>query len=133
MLTQDDFLYIDEVIQQVNEDARYLNKVYLSGPVSKFNDDAVAAMIFNTYKVMIHEQLNKPNETSYIVNPVEFNMKLPSYRNGITLDWGDFMTIDLMLLSQCKDIYMLPEWTESSGANCEYRFAKLNNINVHFL
>lgn len=38
-------------------------------------------------------------------------------------DWGDFIIYDLHILKQCDAIFLLSNWTESMGAQCERAFA----------
>ena len=128
MLTTEDFKYIEDVIDEIKNKSKDLKRVYISGPVSKYNDDVKACQIFNDCKQTLHERFNRYFTSIYIVNPIEINMNLPSYKQGKPLEWGDFMTVDLMLLSICDNIYMLPNWPLSSGASCEYKFATINEI-----
>lgn len=45
-------------------------------------------------------------------------------------EWGDFIMFDLAVLKTCDAIYMLPNWTDSLGANIEINYAKGNGIKI---
>ena len=51
-----------------------------------------------------------------VVNPVAYD-PIP---NGT---WSDYMRRDIKLLMDCDYIYMLDNWTESTGAKAEFRLA----------
>ena len=129
MLTQEDFKYLDSVIEDIIKQSKDLTRIYISGPVSKYNDDNYAFKIFDNKEQELYQLYNKEQNYVYIINPTKVNMALPSYNKG-TLDWGDFMCVDMMLLSLCDKIHMLDGWQESSGATFEYKYAKLNYIKI---
>lgn len=51
-----------------------------------------------------------------VVNPVAYD----TIPNGT---WSDYMRRDIKLLMDCDYIYMLDNWTESTGAKAEFRLA----------
>ena len=46
--------------------------------------------------------------------------------------WEDFMKIDLLALSFCDAICLLPDWAESTGAMREYEEAKKLGLKIMF-
>jgi len=108
-------------------------KVYLSGPVSLYNDNDVALRKFIEAEKDLTDRINHGwygdekdvnlhhGEPFEIVNPVEINLSLRGLKD---MDWGDFMTYDIALLNQCDYIYMLHDWEKSEGAKLEKLFAE---------
>lgn len=106
-------------------------KIFISGPVSKYNNDTVALQIFEKAEKNLRAHIKDGKtfnngdikfdvDNIEIINPVKLNMQLKSYD---TMDWGDFMSFGLFILNQCDYIYMLDDWQSSEGAKMEKLFA----------
>ena len=87
-------------------------KFYLSGPITKLGIEE-AKLRFDTYK----SELAVRNPAHEFVNPI--NM-VPLGKS-----WLWYMCRDLLVLSKCDGIIMLPDWRLSRGAKIERMFAKL--------
>ena len=88
------------------------NKVYISGPISNLTREQYLEMFRRA------EQLLRGMGYQRIVNPIRvwacrwpWLYKIVGYR--LTLLY------DLLLLTRCDQIYKLPGWQESRGANIE--------------
>lgn len=110
-------------------------KIYISGPVSMYNDNDYALKTFIDFEHKVEEKTIKGeafnNGTLKLkypvtVNPVSFNLSLCGVNE---MDWADFMVYDLMILNQCDYIIMMDNWEKSEGAKMEKDFAgKTNRI-----
>lgn len=84
-------------------------KVYLSGQITGLSEEE--------YKRKFKEAEDKLIGFGYdVVNPAS----LKSIPNGT---WTDYMRRDIKLLMDCDYIYMLDNWTESTGAKAEFKLA----------
>ena len=84
-------------------------KVYLSGQITNLSEEE--------YKRKFKEAEDKLIGLGYdVVNPAS----LDPIPNGT---WTDFMRRDIKLLMDCDYIYMLDNWTESTGAKAEFKLA----------
>lgn len=108
---------------ELTQDKR--TKIYLSGPVSTYNNDEYARQVFNNMQKKLASEA--PKGKYVIVNPVEFNMGFEAINN---MEWSDFMVCDLILLNACNWIYMLDGWEISEGANMEKAFASKKGMRV---
>lgn len=120
--------------------------IYLSGPISIFNNDVWATKRFEKYqekfetfieKGGIFRNMDKTIGDEYngfvVVSPPSINMSLKMVKD---MDWFDFMAYDFMILNQCTHIIMLPMWELSSGAVMEREMAmksgKIKFLEVDF-
>lgn len=84
-------------------------KVYISGKITGLSEK-VYKNNFNSAELYL-------TGLGYdVVNPVSY----PPIPNGT---WTDYMRRDIKLLMDCDYIYMLDNWTESTGAKAEFRLA----------
>lgn len=91
--------------------------VYISGKMSGLTEEE--------YRKNFKDAENRLIELGYnVVNPCDLVYLQESYA-GMLLQ-------ALYALSQCDKIYMLKNWKESNGANCEYWFAKGMGIDIMF-
>lgn len=127
--------YIINYVEELMKDSR--PKIYISGPISIYNDDKYALSIFTKKQQEIEEHIKKGgtfnngeikfNEDIMVINPAYYNTKLKGYKN---LTWGDYMAYDFLILNQCQYIFMLDKWEVSDGAKMENMFAKKCGITV---
>lgn len=56
-------------------------------------------------------------------------------KNGLNKDvkWHEHMLIDLIMLSKCEAIMMLPDWNRSMGAKIEHEIAKNEKKQIIYL
>lgn len=84
-------------------------KVYISGMITGL-EEAEYKRNFNEAELYL-------TGLGYdVINPVSYT-PIP---NG---SWTDYMRRDIKLLMDCDYIYMLDDWTESTGAKTEFRLA----------
>lgn len=84
-------------------------KVYISGQITGLAEEE--------YKRKFKEAEDKLIGLGYdVVNPAS----LEPIPNGT---WTDYMRRDIKLLTDCDYIYMLDNWTESTGAKAEFKLA----------
>ena len=128
MINEKDLETLNEYYRDLIEDPRV--KVYISGPVSMYNNDAKALDKFDKATIKLQKKLDEEygEDKYFVVNPVRFN--LTEFVGLDDMNWGDYMVGDLLLLSACKYIHMLPDWEKSSGATMEWDFAIRNGIKV---
>jgi hypothetical protein len=128
MISAKDLEIVNEYYRDLIDDPRI--KVYISGPVSMHNDDAKALDIFDKATMETQKELDqKYGENKYfVINPVRFN--LIEYEGLKNMNWGDYMVGDLLILSACQYIRLLPDWELSSGATMERDFAIRNGIKL---
>lgn len=81
-------------------------RIYISGKMKGLSD-------YRTYFNDAEELLK--NEYT-VINPARFEHTSDK--------WEDRMLHDLNVLKSCDAIYMIPNWTDSNGAQVEYYFAK---------
>lgn len=92
-------------------------KVYISGKISGLEEKEYKNN-FNSAELYL-------TGLGYdVVNPVAYD----TIPNGT---WKDYMRRDLKLLLDCDYIYLLDNWTESTGAKVEYRLAR--DIGIEWL
>jgi len=89
-------------------------KIYLSGKIT--GDENYK----NKFITVEKELTNKGYE---VFNPAV----MPNM-----FSWEEFMKLDLMVLSFCDAICLLPDWKESRGAVMEYEEAKRLGLNILF-
>lgn len=93
-------------------------RVYISGPISGTAD----------YKQRFAAAEKKLTAKGYeVINPVKVAEVLPA-----SLDYNNYLTIDMALLAATQAIYMLEGWQNSSGAIEEYKVAAGTNKKVLF-
>lgn len=99
-------------------------KVYICGPMSAYDD--------HNFK-RFDEQKEILLQLGFdVFSPADSTRKLCDERD-ITpkdLQYRDVIVNDLIALSKCDIIYLLPGWEESKGAKLEYDLAQLLNIKI---
>lgn len=89
-------------------------KVYISGPITNNpNYKECFAMAEAELKVKGHT----------VFNPTIFDEM-----EG--LDYEEYMTLDMCMLSMCDAIYMLKGWRNSCGSNREYGYAVAKDYTI---
>ena len=114
-MDKEDKHWREKLYEEWTEDKKYRfvkdkkKKVYLSGKITGL-DEAEYKRNFNTAELWL-------TGLGYdVVNPVSYT-QIP---NG---SWQDYMRRDIKLLMDCDYIYMLDDWTDSTGAKAEFNLA----------
>jgi nucleoside 2-deoxyribosyltransferase len=94
-------------------------KVYISGPITGVDD-------FEKNFQEAEDLLRKRGLE--VVNPVKIGEALE--KDGLKLEYEDYMRADIAELMKCDAIYMLDGSEDSEGACCEYCIAKSLNMFV---
>lgn len=85
-------------------------RIFISGPITNTHD----------YMERFKKAEIKLTSQGYLpINPTKFSQHLLDAK----LKWDEFMDVTIILLKQCKQIYMLKGWENSRGAIMEYRYA----------
>lgn len=93
-------------------------RVYISGPITGTTD----------YMERFEEAEKKLKERGYsVVNPAKVNAQLPE-----DTSYEEYMEMSFCLLSLCDAAYFLNGWSNSNGANKEYRYALEHSIKAIF-
>lgn len=114
-MDKEDKHWREKLYEELTENLKYhfvkdkKKKVYLSGKITGLDE--------KEYKKNFNEAELYLTGLGYdVVNPVSYT-PIP---NG---SWTDYMRRDIKLLMDCDYIYMLDDWTESTGAKTEFRLA----------
>lgn len=120
-------------IQVENYNECSSKKIYISGPVSMYNDPDLALKNFNDFADKLNRYIRSGGtfnngeitfDNAIVVNPLSFNLSL----EGIDkMTWADFMVVSFMLLNTCDYILMMPNHELSEGAKLEKLFAEKSN------
>ena len=112
-------------------------KIYISGPVSMYNNPDLALKKFNNFAEMLNKYIQDGGtfnngeimlDNAIVVNPLSFNLSLEDIDK---MTWADFMVVSFMILNTCDYILMMPNYELSEGAKLEKLFAeKSNNITL---
>ena len=94
-----------------------INRVYISGPMSGFDDFNVPA--FNAEAARLRAM------GLDVVNPAELNPQQPPP------SWEQCMRNDIAALMTCDTIALLPGWEHSNGANLELHIA--SRVGMHIV
>lgn len=86
-----------------------MKKIYISGQITGLDYDEAFALFENV------EPLLKDNGFE-VVNPMKI-------KHNHDLSWINYMKTDIKALMDCNTIYMLSNWTKSTGADIERRIA----------
>lgn len=93
-------------------------RIYISGSISGKKD----------YKKRFKAAQKRLERRGYeVVNPADIGTLLPE-----SFEYGEYMAVDLLLLSRCDAIYMLEGWEDSTGAKAELSVAKQRNCITFF-
>ena len=82
-------------------------RVYISGPITGHDD-------YKEKFAKVEKELTAKGHIA--INPARLN-------DLVELTYEEYMQMDMLLLSFCDAIYMLPGWQQSRGANREYGYA----------
>lgn len=112
-------------------------KIYISGPVSMYNNPDLALKKFNNFAEMLNKYIQDGGtfnngeimlDNAIVVNPLSFNLSLEDIDK---MTWADFMVVSFMILNTCDYILMMPNHELSEGAKLEKLFTeKSNNITL---
>mgnify|MGYP003307737872 CR=1 FL=1 len=92
-------------------------KIYISGPITGEPD----------FIKHFSEAERKLKGKGYqVLNPIVWA------KEGLKLEYDEYMTLDLAMLSICDAIYMLPGWANSKGAKTELNFAADKKIRIYY-
>ncbi|WP_373874125.1 DUF4406 domain-containing protein [Pseudomonas tohonis] len=94
-----------------------MRRIYLAGPMTglpEFNFPA-----FNAEAARLRAAGDA------VTNPAEHGI-IEGY------EWADYMKLDIQMLAACCTIHLLPGWSQSRGANIEYRLAKDLGLHISF-
>lgn len=83
-------------------------KIYISGPIT---DDPDFMQHFTAAETKLKERGHQ------VLNPIVWA------KEGLKLEYDEYMKLDLAMLSICDAIYMLPGWANSKGAKIELDYA----------
>lgn len=95
-------------------------KVYIAGPISNTKD------YDKTFK---KRELLLKSFGYEVLNPVE-HIRRFVYIHGYQPDYAEILHLDIMALSECDGINMLPNWQNSAGARREYDYAVEHGIKI---
>lgn len=59
-----------------------------------------------------------------VINPARVNAELPP------MEWEEYMSLSLLMLSMADGIYMTSEWKNSRGACMEYGYAVAKGMRI---
>lgn len=93
-------------------------KIYISGPISRLPRQEAKAQFRNA-----EIQLRAHCPHAKVVNPM--HSIIPHQ-----CKWIYHMIWDILILSHCSHIYMMPKWQTSNGARIEYRVARHLGIKI---
>jgi hypothetical protein len=96
-----------------------MKRVYISGKITGLHIE-VARELFNQGAATMKSLGHIP------INPMEL---VPDDPN---MTWEDYMRRDIKILLDCHAIYMLPNWTQSKGAQMEHDIAKKLRMEVFY-
>lgn len=94
----------------MNNDDYYI-KVYISGQITGCEDYMKRFSAAEAY-------LNHKIGNALVYNPARINYELPD-----GTDYETYMAVAMAILKRCENVYMLPGWEKSPGANREYGYA----------
>lgn len=93
-----------------------MKKVFISGKMSGLTEEESKLCFSNA-----EERLKRDGYD--VVNP--WDIPVPS-------EYADQLLESLHVLAQCDAIYMLHNWDDSNGSQCEYYFAKGSGMEIIF-
>ena len=92
-------------------------KIYISGPMT-----GIAGMNFPLFNKV---EADLSDQGWDVVNPAKINP-------DVNADWLDCIVEDIKHMRGCTDIFFLPGYGESDGANIEHIVARRYKMNFHF-
>lgn len=135
MLTKTNLQTASKQVEEYNDSTS--KKIYISGPVSMYNDPDLALNNFNKFADKLNKYIQNGGtfnnskitlDKAMVVNPLSFNLSLDSIDE---MTWADFMVVSFMILNTCDYILMMPNHELSEGAKLEKLFAeKSKNITL---
>lgn len=90
--------------------------IYISGKITGLDDYAEKFSAAKKYLIGLGLT---------VINPVECD-------HSKNKDWHEFMITDLKYLFQCDAIYMLNNWSESTGARIEHFIAQETGMKIFY-
>jgi len=112
-------------------------RVYLAGPMSGVQDYNYPLF------AKVADRIRREKEWEWeVVSPAEMDNEdgiaaslNPDHgRNGFLVKNGvraKFLRRDFRILSECDGIVLLPEWFNSTGANCELAVARMMGLTIY--
>lgn len=100
-----------------------MSTIYLSGPITGHDN----------WKDIFNAKAAELSEDYKVVNPVDVGEGLEAEFAAAGLGsprYEDYIRRDLHRLLDCDAIFMLPGWTESTGATLEHDIAKTIGLEV---
>lgn len=135
MLNKKNLHTASKQVEKYNTDTS--KKIYISGPVSMYNDPDLALKKFNSFADKLNKYILDGGAFNngeiilkdvIVVNPLSFNLSLEGINE---MTWADFMVVSFTILNTCDYILMMPNYDLSEGAKLEKLFAeKSNNITL---
>lgn len=112
--------------------------IYIAGKVSGLPFDEATAK-FEKFAREISEIHKSTNSQIEIVNPIKIIRDINEVRkeNGLAplndiQDRNLILTYCIVALSDCEEIYLMPDWTESEGAKLEHHFAETTGMKIFY-
>lgn len=131
MLNKQNLHTASKQVEKYNTDTS--KKIYISGPVSMYNDPDFALKKFNCFADKLNSYIQSGGtfnngeiilDNAIVVNPLRFNLSLEDIDK---MTWADFMVVSFMILNTCDYILMMPNHELSEGAKLENLFAEKSN------
>lgn len=95
-------------------------RIYISGPIT-------GVEAYHSRFDKAEKEIKRLDNTYIPINPAKLGMMF-----GESFEYGEYMQLDLQMLSMCDGIYMLDGWENSRGAKIELEMAKARNMMIFY-